>query len=138
MAAYFLNTDLDLGARFDIRPLVTRLERLGLIVLGEPVVRGGVWTAILESGLARPKLETSTHKLLCAVESLEGADKKAWSDCFRRDFNFGYECGTPEFWSEVKLGTDLLRRIVAVDGAIKFTTYSASEERRDPQSNPQT
>ena len=127
MAARYVTTDLNLRARFDLRPLVQRLEESGLVCLGEPRARGGVWSASLEAGGVSGKIGREIGELLAAVESLDGEERLAWDRCLAREFDLGFERGGEDLYSDVLVEPALVQRIAALGGAVRVTICREAE-----------
>ena len=135
MGATFLNTDLILKARFDLRPLVKALTNNGLVVLGDVTVKGGVWRSALESNLARPTPERATARILTAIESLDDAQCVSWQGCLSRCLDFGYECCDESVESTSAISNRLLLRITSVGATMAVTIYRSSRQEWETASD---
>ncbi len=135
MGATFLNTDLILKARFDLRPLVNALTNNGLFVLGDVTVKGGVWRAALQSSLARPTPERATARILTAIESLDDVQCVSWQGCLSRCLDFGYECCDESFESTSVISNPLLLRIASAGATMAVTIYRSSRRELETASD---
>jgi hypothetical protein len=126
MGAIFLNIDLILKARFDLRPLVKELTNKGLDLLGEDTAKGGVWRATLESDLVQPTPERSSARILTGLEGLDEANRSSWQRCLSRRFDFGFECCGQKFESSSSIANPLVSRIANAGATIAVTIYRSS------------
>lgn len=137
MGATFLNTDLILKARFDLRPLAGALTNMGLVLLGDVTVKGGAWRATLESDLVRPTPERAAARIVTAVESLDDVQRASWRECVSRCLDFGYECCDEPFESSTTIGNPLLLRIASTGATMAVTIYRGSKRGLEPASDQQ-
>ncbi|GEM_PF-1558663 len=127
MGARYITTDLNLKARFDLKPLADRLKGRGLVCLGEPEARGGVWTFVFEMAGESGNLEREIKAPLSAVEGLEGELRLAGDRCLTREFDLGFTMSGEEFSSSILIEPEFLERIVALGGSVRITTYRDEE-----------
>ena len=123
MGAIFLNADLVLTARFDLRPLASAFTRNGLILLGDVAAKGGVWRATFESNLVKPTPEGALANILAAVESLDDVQRAAWEKCLSRCLDLGYESGDGSFESTGLISNSTLSRIATSGASMAVTIY---------------
>lgn len=129
MAARFLNTNLVLRSRSDLRPLAARLESLRLFCLSAPERHGGVWRTVFDTNhvLTSPKRATTT--LVRAAEKLAGEERAAWDRCLTREFDLGFEPAPGSFNSdEFTVDGKLISRISALGGSLRITIYQADPD----------
>ncbi len=134
MQTRYINTDLDLAAHIDLRPLLTALAAAGVEAL-HGAVRGDddAWHAVLETAIHYPEPETTIAAMLTAIEALAPAERSTWNACHQRDFNLGYDCGTAPWAFAAGLSNGLLARIAAVGATVQWTLYPYREEDDAPQ-----
>ncbi len=132
MAARFLNTDVNLKARFDLKPLCNELEKLGFHSTGDPIRRGSEWTAVLEHDYSCKQGEPAklTEHILRSVESLEGEFREIWNRCLSRSFDMGFDFDGETFSSTFVVKPEHLERISAAGMSLMVTMYRNSEEDR--------
>ncbi len=140
MAAKYLNTDINLKARFDLSPLVNELDRLGLYAISGPERRGSIWSVVLESSAWRgtnPKIERRTEDILNSIEALEGEHLTMWKNCFLKEFDIGFEYDGNVFSSVFRIAPDHALRIAKAELGIVMTIYQefGHEERDEICSN---
>jgi len=123
MGAIFLNADLVLEAKFDLRPLASALTSNGLILLGEVAAKGEVWKATFESNLVKPTPERALAKILAALESLDDGHRAAWERCLSRCLDLGYQCGDGSFESTGLISNSTLSRIATSGASMAVTIY---------------
>jgi len=131
VGAYYIVTDLNLRARFDIAILDVELRRAGLHGgVSEPYK--GVWRAGYSSSERccwHPA--EAIDELLRIVEGLGADARSVWDRCASRRFDMGYECFDERFSANWQVNASLLRRLAAVNGNLVVTIYRADDYRPD-------
>ena len=125
----YLNTDLDLAARFDLTPLTAALDRNGVFTLHCAPDQNGTWTATFElegAGIDNDP-ETTICGLLDAIEKLEPNAREAWNACEKREFNLGYDCGDEPWAFTQGLSVRSISRIAALGMSLRITIYPVRE-----------
>ncbi len=137
MGAIFLNADLMLKARFDLRTLASALTSNGLYLLGDVTVKGGVWRATFESNLVRPTSERAIASILAAVESLDDNQHQAWQGCLTRCLDLGYQCGNGSFESTSLIDNQTIAKIASAGATLAVTIYRSPERGLTNSADPQ-
>ena len=122
----YLNTDLDLWSREDLRPLTRALDRTRLVfAIHVGKERNGEWRAILETFRCNFRAPGGAiAEILDAIECLKPAARERWSRCCRRDLNIGYECGGTPRRLEHGLPPRTLKRMASLGLSLRVTLYS--------------
>ena len=120
--AHFINADLDLYSRSDLRPLVTALSRrICVLHMGRD---GRTYCAHLEL-TAPPKSADEAIRRFCAlIRRLPGPAREIWNAARVRDFNIGVEAGTRPFSYEFALRAETVEAAAALKARIVFTLYA--------------
>lgn len=125
MGATYLNTDLDLRARFNLKPLHEELLRAGLDGLF-PDPSHNVWWSSYNAPRHRHPTE-AIRLILDVVEGLTPEGRRKWDACASRRFNVGYECDEDPSSSVWQVTPKVLRRMVEAQVAFVVTIYRRSE-----------
>lgn len=130
----YQQTDLDLHADFDLRPLCEGLVAGGMYVLHCTEVRHGRWQAILERDSEDEgtpgEPETSLRLLLDAIEALPEDLRANWDRCDLRAFDIGFNARWRPFCWQTPLSAETLRRVAAVGASLGITIYAPDRETR--------
>ncbi len=128
MGAYYIVTDLEVRARFDIAVLDVELRRAGLH--GGTSICRGVWQGQYSSSERCCKHPAEAlDELLRIVEGLEGEARDLWNRAASRRFDVGFECFDERFASRWQVAAPLLRRLAEADGDLVVTIYRADNPR---------
>jgi hypothetical protein len=122
----YLNTDLDLVAAFDLTPLASALEARGVFPLHVTIGGGEAWYSTLEVETMGPKLESpevTIRSMLDAIEALDGEMREHWTQCSKREFNIGYDCGDEPWAYNDGLSHETLKRIAQAGASLRITLY---------------
>lgn len=124
----YLNTDLDLVGPVDLTPLAEALSARGVPPLYPPEgAEDGRWYCVLEieDNEYRPENEPekTIRVMLEAIETLDASAAAVWSQCEKREFNIGYDCGDKPWAFNQGLSNDTLQRIAACGGTLRWTLY---------------
>ena len=131
MKPVYLNTDLELRARFDLTPLHDELDRLGL-VHGSLETRHGVWVVRYNCDLPHAHPADAINRMLDLVDLLSVEGKAMWKSCVARRFDIGYDYSNEPFgWSHGawQLHPKLLLRLGEMDASIVITIYRLDMKR---------
>lgn len=126
-ATRYLNTDLDLVAKRDLRPLARALRRLGLHALYCGKREDGCWFAVLETDEQFDTPAPNVDAMLGAIEALDAKARALWSSCEAREFHLGFECGDEPRPFSLALPAATLERAAAVGASVRITLYPAAE-----------
>ena len=128
----YQQTDLDLHAAFDLRPLCDGLVERGMWLCHCTEVRPGWWQAILErdpeDGNTPEAPETSLRLLLEAIEALPPDLRAAWDRCELRAFDMGFNARLRPFSWQTPLSAETVRRAAAVGASFGVTIYAPEED----------
>ena len=119
----YLNTDLDVWAASDVKPLVNALASRGVCSLHREQARDGDQFAVFETAEDYAAPEENLLVMLAAVESLTGDAAAVWAGGSLREFNIGYACGDRPHGFTHGLSNDVLRRLAAVGATLRVTLY---------------
>ena len=127
MNTRYINTDLDIVSFEDLTPLAAAFDAFGergMFALNA-IPLEGEWRANFElNGCETGKdPETTIRGMLDLIERLDAATASIWSNCTKREFNIGLQCGLEPHSIEYRLSTALMRRIVNAGGSVGITLY---------------
>lgn len=123
----YLNTDLDLVADQDLRPLLQVLASSGLYALHAGIRDDGNWYATLEvNEVADEELhlrqpEQTISIMLDAIEALDTPARAIWDACTTKTFDIGYQCGGLQVRN--RLRNAILKRLTALGIDVAITLY---------------
>ena len=118
----YLNTDLELGADFDLCGLVAELRQSGLFVLNDETLARGF--AVLELNAETAAAADTIELMIAAIEALPVALKSDWARCASRVFDIGFASGAAPRSIATALPAALLRRISDVGASVGITIYA--------------
>jgi hypothetical protein len=119
----YLNTDLDLMAEEDLRPLARALQRHDMLTLGVETDNHGSWRATLEANRMARTPNGHIAAIINAAEALDGKPRMLRDRCRRRECNIGYECGDKPWAFNQVVQHRLLKRMVKLGLALRITLY---------------
>jgi hypothetical protein len=121
----YLNTDLDLIARFDFSLLHEELKAAGLdsglLQEGEGIWRCGY------NAPAHGDPDGAISLFLDVIEKLGREARQQWDSCSRRRFDPGIQCVRDPGASRWEIGAEVLSRMAAVGGSLVMTIYCCTE-----------
>jgi len=121
----YLNTDLEVRARFDFALLHRAFDRLGF-AFSEPELLNGVWGNRYNAEIRHGHPAEASERMLDGIESLDSAERAMWDSCLARRFNIGVGFDDEEFgWTHAawQVQPALLGRIAAVNASVVITVY---------------
>ncbi len=124
----YINTDLDLEAAFDLKPLTDALEALGVFPLHNPQLYKGVWSVTLETEPEYDDPEENILAMLGAIDALEEHTLALWNRCKLRTFDIGYQCGGIPHCFRNELSADTLLRIAQAGARLRVTMYGVGDQ----------
>ncbi len=130
MPIHYLNTDLDLVATSNLRPLAAALEAFGILALNVWQVENGSWHATFEASTQYKEPELTIKAMLHAIDHLGDANRRRWSRCKLREFNIGYDNSTEPWPFDNGLSNKTLRRIAEIGATLRITVYPATRANR--------
>jgi hypothetical protein len=119
----YLNTDLDLSATKDLRPLAAAFESQGVFPLHVKQGENGSWYATLETEEQYEDPESSIAAMLSVIEKFDEPERNVWQSLKLREFNIGYDCGIEPWAFNQGLSNALLQRIAEVGASVRVTLY---------------
>ncbi|MHC5541420.1 hypothetical protein ACYOEI_24630 [Singulisphaera rosea] len=120
---HYLNTDLVLHSADDLTELAEAFKAAGVPPMYVTHEEDGLWYAYFETHERFEELGPNIAAMVEVVESWTGPLRSVWDGCTLREFNVGYDCGAEPWAFNQGLSTELLGRIAAVGGSLRFTLY---------------
>jgi len=141
MNTYYIDTDLELFASFDLTALAAVLEAQELFPLHVTQQEDGCWMAgfefaTIEGDEKYADPESTIMGMLDIVEALEGEARTLWNSCSLRNFDIGYACGEEPFAFHHRISNSTLLRIANVGGAMEITLYGMRGQQGDEAGKP--
>ena len=124
----FLNVDLDVYSKRDLRPLVDRLGRkVGVLFAGREKRK---FSAHLEIASHRNTADATIRAFCRLIDDLPEPERNIWDAAIVRSFSIGVqaEIGSPVRDFQVRQGT--VTAVANVGGEIVVTVYSPARKRR--------
>lgn len=125
MKPSYLNTDMEVRARFDFGSLHRAMDRLGF-AFSEPTLVNGVWGNRYNADIRHGHPAKAIERMLDGIQRLDSAERAVWDSCLARRFNIGVGFEDEEFgWthSAWQFHPALLGRIAAVNASVVMTVY---------------
>ena len=120
----FLNVDLDIYSRQNLRPLVAAL---GKSVYPLHVGREGrLWSAHLELSEAPRDADAAIRKFSALILLLPKKPREFWDSAETRNFNIGIQAGSKGKAREFKLSPRAMREASSVTARVVVTVYPSS------------
>lgn len=120
----YLNTDLVLCSDQNHTELIDFLASKGFIVLWSDLSEDGFWWSNLEIDDTLHNPETTIMMMLSILDHLPEPQRLIWDGLLQRTLDIGYESGTEPRSMTHDLSVGTLKRIAALDTAIKITLYA--------------
>ena len=120
----YLNTDLVLCSDQNHTELIDFLASKGFIVLWSDLSEDGFWWSNLEIDDTLHNPETTIMMMLSILDHLPEPQRLIWDGLLQRTLDIGYESGTEPRSMTHDLAVGTLKRIAALDTAIKITLYA--------------
>lgn len=125
---FYINTDLNLLAPYDLAPLAEALESHGVLCsLHVGPAQNGLWSASFETSGSCSEPDLNIGVMLMAIDALDESSRKLWAACTRREFDIGYQCGDEPREFSHHLSTTILARIAEVGARVVLTLYSVEQ-----------
>ena len=132
MRIRYLNTDLDLSSKEDLRPLARALIRQGVYKLSVDQASNRKWYATFELDTVGRRPNVHVNGILKAIESLRGKARTLWDNCTLRELNIGYDSGVKPWHVSHAISTRLLERMAKVGLSLRITIYKVQPDDRKP------
>jgi hypothetical protein len=117
----FLNVDLDLYSKRDLRPLIAALgETVFALYAGR---EGKLWSAHLELAEAPRSADAAIRKFSALVRALPPAARNLWDQAKTREFNIGLQAGFSGKPLEFKLANRTLCDVASIHARVGVTIY---------------
>lgn len=123
----YLNTDLILKSKENLRELALELKASGFLVLGVSQDEAGLWHASFETDEVFTNPEDNIHAMLGILDKLDSHLSKVWYSCEEREFNIGFDCGLEPWAFNEGLSLELLMDLVKHGGSLRITIYPERE-----------
>lgn len=124
MMLQYLNTDLVLCSDQNHTELIDFLASKGFIVLWSDLSEDGFWWSNLEIDDTLHNPETTIMMMLSILDHLPEPQRLIWDGLLQRTLDIGYQSGTEPRSMTHDLSVGTLKRIAALDTAIKITLYA--------------
>lgn len=120
----FLNVDLDIYSKTNLKPLVAALGReVFTLHAGR---EGRLWGAHLELNEIPSSADAIIRRFTALILALPPANRKYWDAAKTRTFNIGVDAGSrPRMW-ELKLAPRTIQKVSALKARIVVTVYAAT------------
>jgi hypothetical protein len=118
----YLNTDLVIVGE-NLKLLDQAFREAGLSPLGIIPDEPGVFNMGYETGHQYNDPQPNIEAFLSVLERLDGVALQIWNACEHREFDIGYECSSSQRKIKHSLSPELLRRVMALNAALKITVY---------------
>ena len=129
---HFLNVDLDIYSRSDLRPLVATLGERVLVLFEGCIKR--TYRAHVE--LSRvTKTPDATIKSFCSlISAMRRPSRDLWNRALRRDFNIGIQAEpAPPYSCEFALAPETIKAASQLGAGIVFTIYAPGKNSTSSQ-----
>lgn len=133
VGAYYIVTDLDLRARFDLAVLHAELKRAGLHGSSPVGPFCGVWRSNYSSSrrcCRHP--DEAIDELLGIIEGLREEARDQWDRCMSRRLDMGFECFRKRFCSRYQITAPQLRRLAELNASLVVTIYRNDKPKKTP------
>jgi hypothetical protein len=125
---HFLNVDLDIYSKADLRSLVTALgKRVMVLYLGR--IRR-THSAHLELAKITKTADATIRGFCSLIEALPKLERDLWNAAKVRDFNIGVQAGTQPHSTEFALAAATLKAAHELGARIVFTVYAPEHPRK--------
>ena len=121
---YFINVDLDLVSKVDLRPLVEAFGTRVHVLYCERV--GRKFHATLETAADPKSADSCIRNFAALVRALPPKAKRQWKQAVRRDFNIGIQAqsNATRLASRFEISAATTQAAAAIGAAIVITIYS--------------
>ena len=126
---HFLNVDLDIYSKADLRPLVTALGKKVMVLYVGRIRQ--THRAHLELTKITKTAAATIRGFCSLIEALPKLERNLWNAAKVRDFNIGVQAGTQPHSTEFALAAETLKAAHELGARVVFTVY-APEQPRTP------
>lgn len=120
----YLNVDLEITGRRDLRPLVDALAPHAY-ALHVGFQKGRHRAALELETMTNKTADTTIRRLAELVRSLPRSARQLWSAAERRDFNIGIQAGPDPHVFECPVSQAAVEAVASVGGRIVITVYGS-------------
>jgi hypothetical protein len=118
----FLNVDLDIVAKSDLKPLAEALgKRVQVLYVGR---EGRSYGLHLETLARSHSADAKIQKFASLIEGLPPSKRKLWDGARSRDFNIGVQAATLPHAYELALAETSIQTVSSLNARIVFTVYA--------------
>jgi len=118
----FLNVDLDIYSKTNLKPLVTALGNEVLVLYSGR--EGRLWSAHLELPEQPQNPEGAIRRLAALIPALPPAAQRLWYAATRREFNIGVQAGSRPHAREIKLAPGTIHKVASLEARLVVTVYA--------------
>ena len=120
----FLNVDLDIYSKTNLKPLVAALgQEVHVLYLGREGRRS---SAHLELPEQPRSADAAIRKFTALILALPPPTRKLWDGATTREFNIGVEAGSkPRMW-EIRLAPQTIHGVSSLKARLVVTVYAAN------------
>ena len=130
LTAQFLNVDLDVYSRYDLRPLVNSFGKKVIDLYVGRERRGYSAHLELAAGL-RKRTADSTIRGFCAlIRALPKTKRKLWNSAKSREFSVGVEAGQQPFACDFRIEAQTVKAVAELGAVIVLTVYGPERAQR--------
>lgn len=128
---HFINVDLDIYSKTDLRPLVAALgKKIYVLHVGRHRPRGRTYCAHLELRPHPKSADLGIRDFCLLIQTLPRAERKLWDNAKARDFNIGVRVKKEPYAKRFDIAADTVRAAAKLGAQIVFTVYAP---RRAPK-----
>jgi len=126
--AHFLNVDLDIYSKYNLRPLVDWLgKKVIVLYLGR---NRGTYCAHLEIAKNTTTADSTIRAFCRLIEALPQAERAWWNRATVRSFSIGVQAGSKPNPLDVVIQPQTIRAVADLAAQIVFTTYAPEQSKK--------
>lgn len=126
--SHFLNVDLEVASRSDLRPLIDALGENVFVLYSDR--RGSTYYAHFELSARVKTADFATQRFCALIKALPRSKRDLWNRASKRDFSIGVQImDAPRNYDSV-LARETVEAAAAVGARIVFTAYSPAAVRK--------
>ena len=123
----FLNVDLDVYAKFSLRPLATAFGKNVVVLFAGREF--DFYSTHLELARQPKNADAAIRDFAALINGLPRAKRKLWDTAAIRDFNIGVQSKGKAKPREVKLTTRTMQAVTSLKARVVVTVYAADRLR---------
>lgn len=120
-AVHFLNVDLEVASRTELRWLVEEFGADAVNLYCGPA--RGHFLATFEAPAGHRDPDSLIGHFCTLVENMPGAARRAWDAAFQRVFDIGYEAGVSPTSHQSDLRSDTIAAAARIGASLRITIY---------------